>query len=232
MRIRPFTPCPPRGAVPVNQASCGRLFHSQQRGSPSVMAATVPTMLTTVIPAARRVVNGRFCRGVARPLTLKQPVAFSVESCVSAALALPPLAPPCRAVPPQAAKPLALRPGRPPAQGASSHPIPLLRPRAPHRPSLFQPRQPALRLRHPFLVFPRGHRRTHPDKYAIAARPTALRHLVVVMDSIPLDLFDLPDKQTIAMQVPSADNQVPRLDSLCAVHFHDPTRVPAPYQLQ
>ena len=63
-----------------------------------------------------------------------------------------------------------------------------------------------------------------------AARPTALRHLVVVMDSVPLDLLDLSDKQTIAMQVPSADNQVPRLDSLRAVHSHDLTHAPAPKQ--
>jgi len=38
------------------------------------------------------------------------------------------------------------------------------------------------------------------------------------MDSISLDLFDLPDKQTVTMKVPSADDQVPRLDSPCAVH--------------
>src|SRR5882724_9712736 len=29
VRLNSQTPCPPRGAVPVNQGCCGRLFHSQ-----------------------------------------------------------------------------------------------------------------------------------------------------------------------------------------------------------
>jgi len=41
------------------------------------------------------------------------------------------------------------------------------------------------------------------------------------MDSASLDRFDLPDKQTIAVKLPSIDNQVPKLDSLCVAHRHD-----------
>jgi len=48
---------------------------------------------------------------------------------------------------------------------------------------------------------------------------------------MPLDRFDLSDEQTIVVKVPSTDHQVPRLDSLCAVHSHDPTHVPTPKQL-
>jgi hypothetical protein len=29
IRLNTQTPCPPRGAVPVNRGCCGRLFHSQ-----------------------------------------------------------------------------------------------------------------------------------------------------------------------------------------------------------
>jgi hypothetical protein len=52
------------------------------------------------------------------------------------------------------------------------------------------------------------------------------------MDCIPLDRFDLPDKQTIAVKIPSTDNQVPRLDFLCAAHSLDRTHVPKPKQLR
>src|SRR6266700_6147795 len=30
VKLNTQTPCPPRGAVPVNQGRCGRLFHSQR----------------------------------------------------------------------------------------------------------------------------------------------------------------------------------------------------------
>jgi hypothetical protein len=42
------TPCPPRGAVPVNQGPRGRFFHSQ-RPVLSVMDATVPAMSATLM---------------------------------------------------------------------------------------------------------------------------------------------------------------------------------------
>ena len=54
----------------------------------------------------------------------------------------------------------------------------------------------------------------------------------VIMDCIPLDRFDLPDKQTIAVKIPPTDNQAPRLDFLCAAHSHDRAHVPAPNQLR
>ena len=44
------TPCPPRGAVPVNQGrGFASLFHLSTPGSPSVMDATFPAMLYPVI---------------------------------------------------------------------------------------------------------------------------------------------------------------------------------------
>ena len=53
IRLNSQTPCPPRGAVPVNQGCCGRLFHSATPGSPSVMAATVPAMSGIEYPERR-----------------------------------------------------------------------------------------------------------------------------------------------------------------------------------
>jgi hypothetical protein len=38
------------------------------------------------------------------------------------------------------------------------------------------------------------------------------------MDPISLDRFDLPDKQTISVKIPSTYNQVPRLDFRFAGH--------------
>ena len=158
----------------------------------------------------------------------KQPVAFRVKSRVSACPGPSRLAFPPRAVSLNAAKPLTSSAGS--APGSSRFLLSIHRQlfclppnnhrRAP-RPLLNSPvrqtRQLAIQLRRPRLVFCCGHRRTRPDKHAIAARP-ALRLLIVIVDSIPLDLINFPDKQTIAMKVPSADNQVPRFDSLCAVH--------------
>jgi len=130
---------------------------------------------------------------------------------------LVPLASPSRVLAQQAAKPLALWPGRPPRKA-----LRLTFSGSPRRLAKF--------LRSPRLVFRRSQRGTRPDKHIIAARPTRL--LVVIMDCIPLDRFDLSDEQAIAVKIPSTDNQVPRLDFLCAAHSHDPTHVPAPKQLR
>jgi hypothetical protein len=51
------TPCPPRGAVPVNQGRRGRLFHSQRPSSLSVMDATAPAMSDNLMIRIRGPVN-------------------------------------------------------------------------------------------------------------------------------------------------------------------------------
>jgi hypothetical protein len=161
----------------------------------------------------------------------KQPPASRVKSRVSACPGSLLLASLTSAVPRYTAKPLAMVGQAHRARHPLSSPSSSLRCRARTR-CRFPTRQLALRLRHPRLVFRCGHRRAHADKHTIAARPTSLRHLVMIMDSASIDLLDLPDNQTIAVKVSSPDNQVPRPNSLYAVHSHDLTRVPALYQPQ
>jgi len=92
-----------------------------------------------------------------------------------------------------------------------------LRPRALTR-SLFQTRQLAQLFRRSRLVLGRSHGGTRPNKRALAARPRPVPVRLVIMDPVPFDLIDLPDKQTVAVKIPSTDNQVPRFDFLCAAH--------------
>ena len=63
--------------------------------------------------------------------------------------------------------------------------------------------------RRPLLIRRRGHRRARLDKGAVKARPT--RKLVVIMDPMTLDRFNLPDEPAIAVKIPAPDHQLRRL---------------------
>lgn len=55
VRLNSQTPCPPRGAVPVNQGrGFASMFHLSTPGSLSVMAATVPAMSGSSVLAGNR----------------------------------------------------------------------------------------------------------------------------------------------------------------------------------
>jgi hypothetical protein len=58
IRLNSQTPCPPRGAVPVNQGCLWEALSLSAPGSLSVMAATVPAMWGMVSSEALGLVNG------------------------------------------------------------------------------------------------------------------------------------------------------------------------------
>ena len=76
----------------------------------------------------------------------------------------------------------------------------------------------------PLLILRRSQSGAGPDKRSTAARPT--HKLVMIMNCFPLDLLNLPDKQTIAVHIPSTGNQFARREFFCGAHSPDPTHIP------